>query len=63
MLVDVEWVEDFASFVSLEKIRATESLAEMKLLQKGSRLSISPVTAAEFKTICKMGKAKAGKKA
>lgn len=55
MLVDVAWVEDFKHFVPLDTLRKEPGLAEMKLLQKGTRLSITPVTAAEFKIVRKLG--------
>lgn len=60
-LVDVEWVEDFDNFVSLEVMRATPALEKMITLQKGNRLSITPVTSAEFKAVCKLGKTKSKK--
>jgi predicted RNA-binding protein with PUA-like domain len=54
-LVDVAWKEDFKQFVSLDTLRNSPALAEMKILQKGNRLSITPVTEAEFKVIRKLG--------
>jgi len=58
MLVDVAWKQDFASFVSLENLRSDPALREMLILKRGNRLSITPVTAAEFQRICKLGGAK-----
>ncbi len=55
MLVDVGWKGDFKKLVSLAAMRKVEDLAEMRLLQKGSRLSITPVTEVEFRTICGLG--------
>ncbi len=40
--------------VTLEAIKKEPKLKEMALL-KYSRLSVQPVTAAEWKVICKMG--------
>jgi predicted RNA-binding protein with PUA-like domain len=57
-LVDVEWAKDFKKLVSLESLRGEPALAEMMILRKGNRLSITPVTAAEYKLICKLGGAK-----
>ncbi|MBT5017565.1 MAG: EVE domain-containing protein, partial [Planctomicrobium sp.] len=37
-----------------DDLKAESKLAEMMLLRKGSRLSIQPVTAAEWKLIHKM---------
>ena len=41
-------------FVSLDELRANPKLAAMRLLQRGNRLSITPVTAAEWKAIVAM---------
>jgi predicted RNA-binding protein with PUA-like domain len=54
-LVDVTHHEDFKSFVSLEEIKKQKDLAQMRLLQRGNRLSILPVTYEEFKVIKKLG--------
>lgn len=51
--VEVEHVETFEEVVSLADIKAAPKLSEMALL-KQSRLSVSPVTAAEWKLIVKM---------
>jgi predicted RNA-binding protein with PUA-like domain len=42
--------------VPLNEIRAVPELQNMKLIQKGQRLSIQPVTANEFQTICALGR-------
>jgi len=54
MLVDVTPVESLPRFVSLDELRATKSLAKMALLQRGQRLSIQPVTAAQFRTVLRI---------
>ncbi len=54
-LVDVAWAKDFKNFVSLETLRADPALADMITLRKGNRLSITPVMAAEFKHVCRLG--------
>jgi predicted RNA-binding protein with PUA-like domain len=54
-LVDVAWAQDFKQFVSLEMLRQEPGLSEMKILQKGNRLSITPVSDEEFKIIRKLG--------
>lgn len=56
--VEIEFVEKFPRIVSIGEIRENKKLAKMALLQKGSRLSIQPVTDAEFKEVCRMAKAK-----
>jgi predicted RNA-binding protein with PUA-like domain len=40
--------------VPLEELRTVHALAGMELLRRGSRLSVHPVTAAEFRTIEKL---------
>ncbi|GBQ97358.1 EVE domain-containing protein [Asaia lannensis] len=52
--VDVEAQGAFASPVSLATIKADPALADMALL-KQSRLSVAPVTEAEWTHLCKMG--------
>ena len=55
-LVDVKLVEIFPREVSLEELRGVKSLAGMELLRRGSRLSVQPVSAAEFRTIEKLAR-------
>jgi len=57
IMVDVEFVESFASVVSLDEIKATEKLEGMVLLNR-LRLSVQPVAKEEFQIIRKMGRAK-----
>ncbi len=54
-LVDVAWAQDLKKFVSLEMLRQEPGLSEMKILLKGNRLSITPVSDEEFKIIRKLG--------
>jgi predicted RNA-binding protein with PUA-like domain len=51
----VAYVSTFPSFVSLAQIRADRALAEMMLL-RASRLSVQPVTPAEYARIVALGK-------
>lgn len=53
--VDVAPVQALETFVSLEDLRGNARLAEMRLLQRGNRLSVMPVAAAEFREVCRMG--------
>lgn len=55
MLVDVAWEQDLKNYIPLETLRADPGLTGMRLLQRGTRLSITPVTEAEFKHIRKLG--------
>jgi predicted RNA-binding protein with PUA-like domain len=52
--VDIAAVEKLPKPVTLDAIKAEPKLQEMALL-KISRLSTGPVTAAEWKVICRMG--------
>jgi predicted RNA-binding protein with PUA-like domain len=56
--VDVKLVEK-TRLVPLAELRAHPALAGMVILRRGNRLSITPVTAAEWKTIVRLAKAKA----
>ena len=49
--VDVAAVEDLPKPVTLDEIKATPKLADMVLVNN-SRLSVQPVTAAEWKAVC-----------
>ncbi len=53
--VELTPVEKFANPVSLAAIKATKKLANIALI-KQSRLSVMPLTKAEFETIVKMSK-------
>ena len=55
-MVDVRAVERFARLVALPELRATPGLERMVLLQRGSRLSVQPVTAAEFEIVRALGR-------
>ncbi len=56
-MVDVVFVERFAAVVSLETLKATKGLEDMMVIQKGSRLSVQPVTKAEFDIVTRLGRA------
>ncbi|MEI6504910.1 MAG: EVE domain-containing protein [Planctomycetota bacterium] len=50
-MVDVRLVEIFPREIPLDELRGVKALAGMELLRRGSRLSVQPVTAAQFRTI------------
>ena len=50
-LVDVAFHQEVPRFISLEELKTCHELAKMRLLQRGNRLSILPVTPEEFKLI------------
>ena len=53
--VDIQFDGKFARPVPLPELRATPALEGMVLLKRGSRLSVQPVTATEWKQILKLG--------
>ena len=53
-MVQLKAVEPMPRFVTLAEIKAEPGLEEMVLVNN-SRLSVQPVTAAEWKKTCKMG--------
>lgn len=59
--VHVEFQEKFQVPVTLAEIKTDPALSGMMLVQKGSRLSIQPVSAEEWKHIRKLGRRKRGK--
>lgn len=55
--VDIMAVRSFLEPVSLDQIKADPRLEDMVLV-KNSRLSVQPVTRAEWQVICELGKTK-----
>ena len=53
-MVDVQLLEIFSREVPLDELRQVKALAGMELLRRGSRLSVTPVTPAEFRSIVKL---------
>ncbi len=49
--VDMAFVVCLPQLLTLDALRAMPALAQMPLLQRGNRLSVMPVTAAEFAAI------------
>ncbi|QDT31435.1 EVE domain protein [Thalassoglobus polymorphus] len=58
-MVDIKLIQKFEKPVTREELKAEEKIADMMLLQRGSRLSVQPVTAAHWKHIHKLAGAKA----
>lgn len=56
-MVEVRWKQAFKRFVSLRELKATPELKDMKVVQRGQRLSVQPVTRDEFDEVCRMGSA------
>lgn len=56
MMVDLGFVETFPDIVPLAVLKATPGLKDMVVTQKGSRLSVQPVTKKEFDIVVKLGR-------
>ncbi len=55
VMVDLRAVAPMKRQLSLAELRGVKGLEKMVLLQKGSRLSVQPVTAAEWEIVYAMG--------
>lgn len=53
-MVDIKFVKKFRNPVTLQNIKSNPKLKNLKLVQKGNRLSIIPITKDEFDEILKM---------
>jgi predicted RNA-binding protein with PUA-like domain len=54
-MVDIKLVKELKTPVTLDQIKANPKLKNMKLVQRGQRLSVMPVTESEWNEILKMG--------
>jgi predicted RNA-binding protein with PUA-like domain len=55
-MVDIAFEEQFADTVPLETLKDTAGLEDMVVTKKGSRLSIQPVTKAEYAIVVRLGR-------
>lgn len=55
-MVDIAFSSRFPSVVSLETLKSTKGLEAMMVTQKGSRLSVQPVTRAEYDIVVALGR-------
>ena len=55
IMVDIKLVKKFKSQATLSDIKENSKLQEMRLVQRGNRLSVMPVEKKEFDVILKMG--------
>ena len=55
LMVDVKWEADFKTYVTLDTLRADAKLADLLILRRGNRLSITPVEQKHWDRICKLG--------
>jgi predicted RNA-binding protein with PUA-like domain len=56
LMRELRFVERFARVVTLEELKGCKALGAMAALQKGNRLSVTPVTKAEFDAVVRMAK-------
>ena len=54
--VDIGYVETFPAIVPLDTLKSSKGLENMMVTRKGSRLSVQPVTKAEFDIVCRIGR-------
>ncbi len=54
-MVDIKFVKEFKKAVTLQEIKENPKLKNMRLIQRGNRLSVMPVEKAEFDEIVKSG--------
>ena len=59
-MVDLAFVERFAETVPLAALKTTPGLEAMKVVQKGSRLSVQPVAKAEYDIVVRLGRRTGG---
>jgi len=55
-MVDVRYVRHLDRLISLAELKADPALADMRLVQRGNRLSVMPVTEAQWQHILDMEK-------
>ncbi|MGH8161352.1 MAG: EVE domain-containing protein [Gammaproteobacteria bacterium] len=60
-VVEVEFDERFTPPVLLQQLREEESLADLVILRRGNRLSVTPITSLQWKYIVKLARAYAQK--
>ncbi len=58
MMAQLSFIEKFKDVLTLDELKSEKALAGMPLLQKGQRLSVQPVDAAQFTHVLKLARAK-----
>lgn len=53
-MVDVKYKKKFKQIITLDRLKSDARLKDMRLVQRGNRLSVMPVTAREWKLINSM---------
>ncbi len=55
-MVDIGFIANFRGTVPLETLKSTKGLEKMMVTQKGSRLSIQPVTPSEYDIVVRLAR-------
>jgi predicted RNA-binding protein with PUA-like domain len=61
-MVDIRFAERFPEIIPLAALKETPGLEKMMVTQKGSRLSVQPVTPEEFEIVRRLGRKKGKRK-
>ena len=56
--VELAFETEFARVITLEELRAAKALSKLMILQRGNRLSVTPVQPVEFRAICALASPK-----
>ncbi len=54
-MVDIKWKQAFKRLVSLREMKESPALENMRVVQRGQRLSVQPVDKADFDHVVKIG--------
>lgn len=54
--VDVKFEQKFPRVIPLEELKATPGLEQMLVTRRGQRLSVMPVTEAEYRIVCELAR-------
>jgi|SRR5581483_2886180 len=57
-MVELRFVEKFPATIAIDTLRETRGLESMVILKRGNRLSVTPVTRAEYDIVVKLGHAR-----
>ena len=55
-MVELKFAKKFPNVIPLETLKSTRGLEDMKVVQRGMRLSVQPVTKAEYDIVVKLAK-------
>jgi len=55
VMVDIKWKQAFNRIVSLQEMKDTPELADMRVVQRGQRLSVQPVEKHHFDKVVSLG--------